>query len=344
MAQESFALYRKYRPTTFDEIVDQDHITHVLKAAIERKAIPHALLFSGGRGTGKTTIARIFARALGTDDSDMYEMDAASNRGIDHIRDLRESVQTLPYLSAYKVYIIDEAHMLTKEAFNALLKTLEEPPAHVIFILATTEKDALPETIISRCQVFDFRTPTYDRLSELILRTAAAETFTVSPSVARYIARASDGSYRDALGILQKIMMVKTEATASDDELAALLGIPTDTIVTELFTAFATKSTETGLRALAHAVSLRVNAYMLYTLLLEHIRSTLLLRYRPDIATTVSASLSPEIYERVHEHAMKKDSPINSHLLAQLLSVRDQFTYAPLPTLPLEIILIEHCA
>jgi DNA polymerase III gamma/tau subunit len=127
------ALYRKYRPQTFAEVRDQDHIVTVLEGAIRKGEIPHALLFSGTRGTGKTTLARIFAKAIGTSDLDLYEIDAASNRGIDDVRELKEAVHTMPYESPQKVYIIDEVHMLTKEAFNALLKTLEEPPSHVVF-------------------------------------------------------------------------------------------------------------------------------------------------------------------------------------------------------------------
>jgi DNA polymerase III, gamma/tau subunits len=156
---EHIALYRKHRPQSFKEVRNQDHIVSVLEGAIEKGEIPHALLFSGTRGTGKTTLARIFARELGVKDSDLYEIDAASNRGIDDIRELREAVHTVPYESPYKVYIIDEVHMLTKEAFNALLKTLEEPPSHVVFMLATTEEEKLLDTILSRCQVFHLREP-----------------------------------------------------------------------------------------------------------------------------------------------------------------------------------------
>ena len=153
---ETGALYRKYRPQTFAEVRDQEHITTVLKGIIKKQEIPHALLFSGTRGTGKTTLARIFAKEIGTSSIDLYEIDAASNRGIDDVRELKEAVHTVPYESKYKVYIIDEVHMLTKEAFNALLKTLEEPPAHVVFILATTEEEKLLDTILSTMDLIDF--------------------------------------------------------------------------------------------------------------------------------------------------------------------------------------------
>src|ERR1035437_8095361 len=152
-------LYRTYRPTKWSEIMGQDHIVGALKDALANNRIAHAYLFSGSRGTGKTTTARILARELRTADEDIYEIDAASNRGIDNIRELREHVSVLPFSSPFKVYIIDEVHMLSKDAWNALLKTLEEPPKHAIFILATTELDKVPETIISRCQTFTFRKP-----------------------------------------------------------------------------------------------------------------------------------------------------------------------------------------
>jgi DNA polymerase-3 subunit gamma/tau len=155
----SGVLYRKYRPNDWGDVIGQDHIVNVLENSIKLKKISHAYLFSGSRGTGKTSIARIFANALGISPNDIYEIDAASNRGIDDIREIRDGVNVLPLESTHKVYIIDEVHMLTKEAFNAILKTLEEPPAHAIFILATTETEKIPETVVSRCQVFSFKKP-----------------------------------------------------------------------------------------------------------------------------------------------------------------------------------------
>src|SRR5258706_4881767 len=153
---ETLSLYRKYRPNDWDEVLGQDHVVKVLDGSINNGKVAHAYLFSGSRGTGKTSVARIFARALGTSENDIYEIDAASNRGIDDIRELREDVRVLPFESKHKVYIIDEVHMLTKEAWGALLKTLEEPPEHAIFVLATTELGKVPETIRSRCQTFEF--------------------------------------------------------------------------------------------------------------------------------------------------------------------------------------------
>src|ERR1035437_4444632 len=157
--EQNIALYRKYRPHTFDDVIGQDHIVKAIDGAIRGGKVAHAYLLCGPRGTGKTTIARIIARELGTSVSDIYEMDAASNRGIDDIREINDNVRTLPFDSKYKIYILDEVHMFTKEAWNALLKTIEEPPEHVIFILATTEIEKIPETIISRCQSFIFKTP-----------------------------------------------------------------------------------------------------------------------------------------------------------------------------------------
>ena len=154
--KNNLVFYRKYRPKKFDEVIGQDHIVNILKNAVTQKRIAHAYLFSGPRGTGKTTLARILAKEAGCFEEDIVEIDAASQRGIDEARALREAVYILPLRSPFKVYIIDEVHMLTKEAFNALLKTLEEPPRHTIFILATTELIKVPDTVVSRTQHFQF--------------------------------------------------------------------------------------------------------------------------------------------------------------------------------------------
>jgi DNA polymerase-3 subunit gamma/tau len=220
------ALYRKYRPESFADVKDQEHIVSVLEGAIKKGEIPHAILFSGTRGTGKTTLARLFAQAIGTAPMDLYEIDAASNRGIDDIRELKEAVHTMPYESEQKVYIIDEVHMLTKEAFNALLKTLEEPPAHVVFILATTEEDKLLDTILSRCQVFRMHSPSRAVLAEVVTQVAKKEGFTLASEAADLIAIAADGSFRDALGVTQKVILASGDAIGSADEVAVIIGAP----------------------------------------------------------------------------------------------------------------------
>ena len=216
-------LYRKWRPKTFDEVTGQEHITTTLKNEIIEGRINHAYLFTGSRGTGKTTCAKILAKAVnclnpqngnpcgeceicrGIDDGsilDIVEMDAASNRNIDDIRQIIDEVNYKPARCKYRVYIVDEVHMLTVSAFNALLKTLEEPPAHVVFILATTEVHKLPATILSRCQRFDFRRIEADRICERIQYIADKEGLTVTDGAASLIAAAADGGMRDALSIL----------------------------------------------------------------------------------------------------------------------------------------------
>src|SRR3989344_6545302 len=204
---EHGALYRKYRPQEFSEVRDQEHIVKVLEGAIKKGEIPHALLFSGTRGTGKTTLARIFAKAVGTSSVDLYEIDAASNRGIDDVRELKEAVHTLPYESKYKVYIIDEVHMLTNEAFNALLKPLEEPPAHVKFILCTTAGEKLPETIVSRCFKVEFLKATLEELVSALNRVVKGEGLKIADTDLEKIAHASDGSFRDAVKWLEVLAL-----------------------------------------------------------------------------------------------------------------------------------------
>jgi DNA polymerase-3 subunit gamma/tau len=197
------SLYQKYRPSKFNEVIGQDRIVSTLTNQLENQTVNHAYLFSGSRGLGKTSIARILAGELQINNEDLYEIDAASNRGIDDIREIRDGVKALPFSSPYKMYLIDEVHMLTKEAFNALLKTLEEPPNYVVFVLATTEAHKVPDTIKSRTQLFNFTSPTITDISELISRVAQAESSKVDQTIVTEIAKRANGSYRGALGQLQ---------------------------------------------------------------------------------------------------------------------------------------------
>jgi DNA polymerase-3 subunit gamma/tau len=330
-----------YRPSTFAEVRDQDHIVSVLEGAIAKGAIPHALLFSGGRGTGKTTLARIFARAIGTSEVDIYEMDAASNRGIDDIRELKEAVYTLPYESAKKVYIIDEVHMLTKEAFNALLKTLEEPPAHVVFILATTEEDKLLDTILSRCQVFRFRSPARSVLKETVLDIAQREGFTLEPEAADLIAIAADGSFRDALGVLQKVILASTGQTGSGDAVAAIIGAPRHAILTTLLRALGSRDLEGALTAVASAHDEHVDMRLFIRILLERARAILLLRFKTSATNDILASFPEAEHELLSHIATDKNAPINSKSLLRLLQAAEETGKSPVPHLPLELALVD---
>ena len=334
------ALYRKYRPQSFADVRDQDHIVSVLEGAIKKGEIPHAMLFSGTRGTGKTTLARLFAKAIGTSDIDLYEIDAASNRGIDDVRELKEAVHTLPYESEHKVYIIDEVHMLTKEAFNALLKTLEEPPVHVVFILATTEEDKLLDTILSRCQVFRMHSPSRAVLAATVTDVAAKEGFTLSPDAADMIALAADGSFRDALGVTQKVIMASGDAIGSVDEVAAIIGAPKTAIMTSLLEALHTKDRATALTAVGEAVESGVDRKLFVRLLLEQVRAIMLIRNVPAKKDAILTAFGEDVREKLALYAGGA-SPINSHALLRLLEAAELVSRSPIPQAPLEIALID---
>ncbi len=251
------ALYRKYRSKSLHEIVGQPHITKTLENALQKDAISHAYLFTGPRGVGKTSIARILAHEVNglpyDDDSihlDIIEIDAASNRRIDEIRELRERVHTAPTSAKYKVYIIDEVHMLTKEAFNALLKTLEEPPAHVIFILATTEAHKLPETIVSRTQRFTFKPVERSEVVDHLRYIATQEGADISDDALELIAEHGDGSFRDSISLLDQVRGQGPAVTLADVQ--TLLGIAPQQTLDELMNALQQHDPATLITLLQH--------------------------------------------------------------------------------------------
>jgi len=339
--KEETTLYRKYRPQNFKEIIGQDHVVKTLQSAIQLGTFAHAYLFSGSRGTGKTSIARIFSHELGCTENDIYEIDAASNRGIDDIRELRDSVRTLPFDSKYKVYIIDEVHMLTKEAFNALLKTLEEPPAHVIFILATTESEKLPETVVSRCQGFVFKKPSQKILKEVSLDIAKKEGYKLDPSAAHLIAVLGDGSFRDTLGILQKVISTSADKKITVEEVETITGAPSRTLVENFILSIAEENLEMGLTTINKAAENNINMKMFLNLILAKFRLILLLRFAKDMEEGIKEEVDEDDFTFLKKMSDSKNTKLSSETLAEFLDAYSKLDFAYITQLPLEIALIK---
>ena len=334
------SLYRKYRPQAFSAVRGQEHIVSVLEAAVANDKVGHAYLFSGPRGTGKTSTARIFAQAVGTDPKDLYELDAASNNGVEDIRSILDGVSTHPFASKFKVYIIDEVHMLSKAAFNACLKTLEEPPPFVIFILATTELYKVPETVRSRCQTFEFKKPSRAALKTLATDIAKEEGATLAPGGAELVAMLGDGSYRDTLSILQKVLTVSSDKKLSEDEVAKVVGAPKGESVNAFLTALSGKNIEEALSVFHTCVKSGVEASLFLMLGISRIRGVLLLRYGGAKAKqSVIEQFGEEDTARLEALAGKDGAAINSAVLAECITAYLEMGRAPIPELPLELAL-----
>ncbi|MBC7265245.1 MAG: DNA polymerase III subunit gamma/tau [Chloroflexi bacterium] len=292
------ALYRRWRSQTFGEIIGQEHVTRTLRNALRTGRISHAYLFAGPRGTGKTTTARVFAKAVNCLDPhdgepcnqcsicqslnegrslDLIEIDAASNRGIDEIRDLREKIVFSPSECKYKVYVVDEVHMLTNEAFNALLKTLEEPPPHAIFILATTAPHRIPETVLSRCQRFDFRRVSMSDLLLKLNRICTQEGIQAEPSALELIARRATGSFRDAESLLDQLVAFgDREVTLS--QVQALLGTASSQAVEEFVTHLRDRNVAAGLALINATIDSGADPRQFGQEVLEYLRNLLLIK------------------------------------------------------------------
>jgi DNA polymerase-3 subunit gamma/tau len=302
----SSVLYQKYRSQNFDELIGQEHITKILKNAVKSNQLTHAYLFVGSRGTGKTSAARILAKAINCENPtkegnpcgecgicrgisggnflDLIEIDAASNRGIDQIRELKEKIEFSPTEGKYKVYIIDEVHMLTSEAFNALLKTLEEPPEHVIFILATTEVHKLPPTILSRCQRYDFRLGTDKEIQEVIQRSADGEGVKIEDEAMKILVRNAMGSYRDALSLLDVVFSGQSgkDKKITEEEVSVLLGLPDIEMVDLLLTSLADNEPKKALELIENIEEKGVNFQQFVSYTLEILREALVAKIKDD--------------------------------------------------------------
>ena len=312
------ALYRKYRPTTFSEVYGQDHIVQTLKSELAAGKISHAYLFTGTRGTGKTSCAKILAKAVNclvlkegdpcldceacrliADETatDIVELDAASNNSVDDVRILREQIAFTPSLLKYRVYIIDEVHMLSISAFNALLKTLEEPPAHAIFILATTEVHKLPATILSRCQRFDFKRIEPEKIIERINFIADKEGFTITPSAAGLIAAAADGGMRDALSILDLCLSASKDIT--EDTVTEVCGMSGNEYLNRLSDAIIKGDAETALSIIDELHKGSVDMLRLASDLSAHFRDIMVVKtVQNGKRPIICSSYQLEIYEQ----------------------------------------------
>jgi DNA polymerase-3 subunit gamma/tau len=366
-------LARKYRPQTFDEVVKQDHITRTLTNAISAGRVAHAILFSGPRGTGKTTVARILAKSMnckngpvpvpcnecrscreitGGNAADVFEIDGASNNSVDQIRDLRENVKYMPAHSLYKIYIIDEVHMLSIAAFNALLKTLEEPPSHVMFIFATTELQKIPITILSRCQRHDFRRIDVESISKHMDRICVKENIEIDVESLGLIAREANGSMRDGLSLLDQVMSC-TQGAIEHTQVLDILGVIDRDIIFKISNAVIQGDITEILDILDKLYNAGNDLKKLYTDLIEHFRNLLIVKmgkkirelvdipaYEIDLMVDQTRNVSKTFLNQLFD-LLFKEEPIVEHSSQSKLAIEMVFIrmFQIKPVLPIDVLI-----
>jgi len=351
-------LARKYRPQTFEEVLNQDHVTQTLANAIGAGRLAHAVLFAGPRGTGKTTVARILAKAMNCKEgptptpcnrcrscnevthgnaSDVYEIDGASNNGVDQVRELRENARYLPAYSPHKIYIIDEVHMLSLAAFNALLKTLEEPPAHVLFIFATTEPNKIPATILSRCQRHDFRRIDTRAIVEHLERICSKEAVTIEPEALWVIAREASGGMRDALSLLDQVM-VCAKGPILLDRVLDLLGVMNRKGIFDLSEAVLGKDAPAILELIHEAYSRGQDMKRLFFEVLEHFRNLLVAKNSKTPGRLMD--LPAAEVEKITAQSQGVSAVYLSQLVDVLMKEESAIRFSTLPRIALEMVLI----
>jgi DNA polymerase-3 subunit gamma/tau len=352
-------LARKWRPQNFDEVVGQEHITRTLKNALELGRVAHAFLFSGPRGVGKTSVARILAKSLNCMNGptptpcnqcqscleitqghslDVLEIDGASNRGIDEVRELRENIKYLPARGVYKVFIIDEVHMLTKEAFNALLKTLEEPPAHAIFVMATTESHKVPVTILSRCQRYDFKRLTTATIQAHLAQLADREGWHLPPEGLQLIAQEAEGGMRDAQGLLDQVITFGGPKV-SLTEIARILGVTDRRLLLETLEAILHRQGAQLLKIIADCHDHGHDLRRLYQDLLFFCRHLVVASLGPEARHLTD--IADQEWESLQNLARQTSLSHLFNLLTTLLKGEEEFRRSPLPRLSLEILLLK---
>lgn len=348
----------KYRPQSFDDVQGQEHITHTLKNALVLNRIAHAYLFTGTRGTGKTSTARILAKAVNCLDPDvskhpcnkcaickaineerlldLVEIDAASNTGVDNIRDLRDKIDFRPNEARYKVYVIDEAHMLSNAAFNALLKTLEEPPPHVIFVLATTEVNRVPATIASRCQRFDFKRASLKELVDQLGAIAKKEEMELEPAALELVARQANGSFRDGTSLLDQLTAYSGD-TITLKHVQVLLGAASREMIHAIVASIAAREVGQGIAALDQAVDAGADPRQVARDVIEYLRGVMLFAVKSEVMLNVG----DEVKAEMRELAAQMNSEQASRAIRLFSQAALDLRHSASPTLPLEMALVE---
>lgn len=362
------AIYRKYRPKTFEDLLGQEHIVEILKNAARQDKFAHAYLFYGSRGSGKTTTARLIAKLINCETRqkdkkfkekgepcntcrpcteidaghalDVIEIDAASNRGIDEIRNLQEGVKLSPTSYKSKVFIIDEVHMLTREAFNALLKTLEEPPAHAVFILATTEYEKVPPTISSRTQRFHFRKLALDEITKKLQHVVKSEKLKVQEDALELMAALAEGSLRDAESLLDQITSLDQDVELKDVErIAGKIGYKKTATLAEYLLA---EKLEESLTYLNEIDQGGYNLVQLTKDLIHYLRRALTLKMNPRIEELYKKELTRDEVEQIKAHAKLAQDQHYISLIKSLIRAYSEMRYSPFAIVPLEVAIIEN--
>ncbi len=365
----SLVLYRKYRPQRFSEIIGQEHIVKTLTNAITSGIISHAYLFSGPRGSGKTTIARLLAKSFNCRNRkdkefepcnkcsscleimenrsiDLIEIDAASHRGIDEMRELRDGIKFAPTSSKYKVFIIDESHQLTKEAANALLKTLEEPPSHAIFILATTEIHKMIPTIISRCQRFDFRRLTLPEIIKRLEIVSAKEGIKIENAALELIALSAGGSIRDAESLLGQVFtfedVVGGKEEIKTENVKDLLGLVEIRAISQFCDFLSQKKAAEAVNLLNEIMEKGSDLQEFAKALINYLRQALILKITgPEITNPIITGLTKEEFQKLKEQTDSFKEGEIRQILNLFLEAENKMKYSSIPQLPLELAIIE---
>ncbi len=352
-------LARKWRPQLFEEVIGQKHVVKTLQNAISSNRIAHAFLFSGQRGVGKTSIARILAKALNCQEGptpqpcgqctsckeiaegnsiDVLEIDGASNTGVDDIRELRESVKYVPSGNRYKIYIIDEVHMLSNNAFNALLKTLEEPPAHVIFMFATTEPQKIPTTVLSRCQRFDLRRISLEAIVKQLSEITSKENITISEQGLKWLAREAEGSMRDAQSILDRVISYAGKQI-NDEDIAEVLGIVDKSLLVRTSRAILDKDAKGCLDIVNDLFHFGYDTRQFYQAFLEHLRNLIIVKISKNPAQLIE--LPQNECDVLKEQGKDSEVETLQRLFDIWLKAEDEINRSSLPQIVLEMALLK---